>query len=40
MKVFLNKNKPIYGICAGMQIFAYNVGYEEEETSRIKLDTG
>ena len=27
----VNKKKPIYGICAGMQIFA-TTGYEEEET--------
>tara|TARA_B110000967_G_scaffold15861_1_gene15008 strand:+ start:2573 stop:3208 length:636 start_codon:yes stop_codon:yes gene_type:complete len=27
----MNKKKPIYGICAGMQIFG-TIGYEEEET--------
>jgi len=43
----LIKNKPIYGICAGMQLFA-TTGYEEEKTSGlnwipgkvIKLDLG
>ena len=27
----INKKKPIYGICAGMQLFG-TIGYEEEET--------
>ena len=43
----LIKKKPIYGICAGMQLFATN-GYEEEKTAGlnwipgevIKLDLG
>jgi glutamine amidotransferase len=43
----LVKKKPIYGICAGMQLFA-TIGYEEEETAGlnwipgqvIKLDLG
>ena len=43
----LIKKKPIYGICAGMQLFA-TIGYEEEKTSGlnwiagkvIKLDLG
>ena len=43
----LVKKKPIYGICAGMQLFA-TIGYEEEETTGlnwipgqvIKLDLG
>ena len=43
----LSKKKPIYGICAGMQLFATK-GYEEEETSGlnwiqgevVKLDLG
>jgi glutamine amidotransferase len=43
----LIKKKPIYGICAGMQLFA-TTGYEEEETAGlnwipgevIKLDLG
>ena len=43
----LVKKKPIYGICAGMQLFATN-GYEEEKTAGlnwipgevIKLDLG
>jgi len=43
----LNKQKPIYGICAGMQLFA-TTGYEEEKTPGlnwiagkvIKLDLG
>ena len=43
----LVKKKPIYGICAGMQLFA-TIGYEEEETlglnwipgEVIKLDLG
>ena len=43
----LIKKKPIYGICAGMQLFA-TTGYEEEETTGlnwiagevIKLDLG
>ena len=43
----LTKKKPIYGICAGMQLFATK-GYEEEETPGlnwipgkvIKLDLG
>ena len=43
----LSKKKPIYGICAGMQLFATK-GYEEEETPGlnwiqgevIKLDPG
>ena len=30
MKVFLVKKKPIYGICAGMQLFA-TTGHEEEK---------
>ena len=30
----LNKKKPIYGICAGMQLFA-TTGYEEEKTSGL-----
>jgi glutamine amidotransferase len=43
----LNKNKPIFGICAGMQLFA-TTGYEEKKTDGlnwipgevIKLDSG
>jgi glutamine amidotransferase len=43
----INKGKPIYGICAGMQLFG-TTGYEEEETSGlnwiegdvIRLNTG
>ena len=43
----LNKNKPIFGICAGMQLFA-TTGYEEKKTEGlywipgevIKLDLG
>ena len=43
----LNKKKPVFGICAGMQLFA-TVGHEEEKTSGlnwipgevIKLDLG
>ena len=43
----LTKKKPIYGICAGMQLFATK-GFEEEETSGlnwipgevVKLDLG
>ena len=34
----LTKKKPIYGICAGMQLFA-TTGHEEKKNSRIKLDT-
>ena len=34
----LIKKKPIYGICAGMQLFATK-GHEEEDYRRIKLDT-
>ena len=45
--IVLTKKKPIYGICAGMQLFATK-GYEEEETSGLnwiqgevtKLDLG
>jgi len=35
----LIKKKPIYGICAGMQLFA-TVGYEEEETSGLNWIPG
>ena len=35
----LVKKKPIYGICAGMQLFATK-GYEEEETSGLNWIPG
>ena len=35
----LIKNKPIYGICAGMQLFA-TTGYEEEKTTGLNWITG
>ena len=35
----LIKKKPIYGICAGMQLFA-TVGYEEEKTSGLNWIPG
>jgi len=35
----LNKKKPIYGICAGMQLFG-TTGYEEEETSGLNWIKG
>ena len=35
----LSKKKPIYGICAGMQLFATK-GYEEEETSGLNWIPG
>jgi len=35
----LNKKKPIYGICAGMQLFA-TTGYEEEKTSGLNWIPG
>ena len=46
-EIVLIKKKPIYGICAGMQLFA-TTGYEEEKTEGlnwipgevIKLDLG
>ena len=34
----LTKKKPIYGICAGMQLFA-TTGHEEKKNSRTQLDT-
>ena len=35
----LNKKKPIYGICAGMQLFA-TTGYEEEKTEGLNWISG
>ena len=35
----LNKKKPIYGICAGMQLFG-TTGYEEEETAGLNWIKG
>ena len=35
----INKKKPIYGICAGMQLFG-TTGYEEEETSGLNWIEG
>ena len=35
----LTKKKPIYGICAGMQLFA-TIGYEEEKTSGLNWIPG
>ena len=35
----LNKKKPIYGICAGMQLFG-TTGYEEEETPGLNWIKG
>ena len=35
----LNKKKPIYGICAGMQLFG-TTGYEEEETPGLNWIEG
>ena len=35
----LNKKKPIYGICAGMQLFA-TTGHEEEKTSGLNWIPG
>ena len=35
----LVKKKPIYGICAGMQLFATK-GYEEEETTGLNWISG
>jgi|TARA_B110000971_G_C19799778_1_gene403729 glutamine amidotransferase len=35
----INKKKPIYGICAGMQLFG-TTGYEEEETSGLNWIRG
>ena len=35
----LNKKKPIYGICAGMQLFG-TTGYEEEETKGLNWIEG
>jgi glutamine amidotransferase len=35
----LVKEKPIYGICAGMQLFA-TIGYEEEKTSGLNWISG
>ena len=35
----LEKNKPIFGICAGMQLFA-TTGYEEEETPGLNWIKG
>jgi len=35
----LQKNKPIFGICVGMQLFA-TIGYEEEKTSGLNWITG
>ena len=35
----INKKKPIYGICAGMQLFG-TTGYEEEETAGLNWIKG
>ena len=35
----LNKNKPIFGICAGMQLFA-TIGYEEKKTEGLNWIPG
>ena len=35
----INKKKPIYGICAGMQLFG-TTGYEEEETAGLNWIEG
>ena len=35
----LNKNKPIFGICAGMQLFA-TTGYEEKKTNGLNWIPG
>ena len=35
----LNKKKPIYGICAGMQLYG-TTGYEEEETPGLNWIEG
>ena len=35
----LNKNKPIFGICAGMQLFA-TIGYEEKKTKGLNWIPG
>ena len=33
----INKNKPLLGICVGLQMFA-DIGFEEKGNQRIRLD--